>query len=191
MTNRQIRISRKMLFTWLMLASLILFLVPQNLTSSFQFAFARIFRVPLSFSRAVLLSNQVNNSPDYINQRQQSQYRNHIANLQEKLHQEQQKVRLLSGLRKAVPIKDAKYIIADIIRAQLDGSARELTINCGQNDGLEVGQFVLGDNSIIGTVTDVSSRIAQVKLITDPSSNIEIKTASLNLFALMQGDGNG
>jgi rod shape-determining protein MreC len=180
-----------MLFTWLMLASLILFLVPQNLTSSFQFAFARIFRVPLSFSRAVLLSSQVNNSPDYMNQRQQSQYRNHIANLQEKLHQEQQKVRLLSGLRKAVPIKDAKYVIADIIRAQLDGSTRELTINCGQNDGLEVGQFVLGDNSIIGTVTDVSSRIAQVKLITDPSSNIEIKTASLNLFALMQGDGDG
>jgi rod shape-determining protein MreC len=180
-----------MLFTWLMLASLILFLVPQNLTSSFQLAFARVFRVPLSFSRAVLLSSRVNNSPDYMNQRQQSRYRNHIANLQEKLRQEQQKVHLLSGLRKAVPIKDAEYVIADIIRAQLDGSTRQLTINCGQDDGLKVGQFVLGDNSIIGTVTDVSSRIAQVKLITDPSSNIEIKTASLNIFALMQGDGNG
>ncbi|MBA7702058.1 hypothetical protein ES703_110811 [subsurface metagenome] len=77
---------------------------------------------------------------------------------------------------------------ADIITFS-DGS-NKLIINRGENDGLAKSQFVLGDNSIIGTISDVGPRTAQVKLVTDPASKIAIRIAELNINRLMQGNGN-
>ncbi|MHC4735435.1 MAG: hypothetical protein ACYTDW_13395, partial [Planctomycetota bacterium] len=48
-------LSRPMLFTWLMLTGLILLFAPQNLTNDLQFAFARIFRWPLTIGKNISL----------------------------------------------------------------------------------------------------------------------------------------
>ncbi|MFC1781603.1 hypothetical protein ACFLZ8_05020, partial [Planctomycetota bacterium] len=57
-------VSRRMLFTWLMLAGFILFLAPQNLTNKFQFAFASVFRVPLKIGNSYSLSRTVQQNID-------------------------------------------------------------------------------------------------------------------------------
>jgi hypothetical protein len=54
--EKQIRVSRRMLFTCFMLAALIFFFTPQKVTNKFQFAFARFFRWPLSIGRSISLS---------------------------------------------------------------------------------------------------------------------------------------
>ncbi len=187
-----------MLFTWFMLAGLIFILAPQSLTNKFQFAFAHIFRWPLSVGRnislarhAVLTRHDVSTgqlSMEASNIRE-TQYQNYIANLEAQLKEEQRKVEHLSGLRSRLPLKGANLVLADVSIASIDQLHSELTINRGQEDGLAKGQFVLADNSVIGIISEASSRTARVKLFTDPSSKIAVKIGKLNVERLMQGVG--
>jgi rod shape-determining protein MreC len=201
MARRQIRIwvpnrnkkyiespSRRMLFTWFLLAGFIFLLGPQSLTNKFQFAFARIFRWPLSIGRTITLSAR---TPAAVLRQQDAgvsrikydQLQNYLANLTEELNSERQKVEELSKLRNRRPLEGAGLMLADVITASGDG----LIINRGGDDGLQKGQFVLGDNSIIGTISDVSPRTAKVELITETTSSIAVDINGLK--AVIRGDG--
>jgi len=190
MVGKRIRVSRRMLLTWFMLAGLILLFTPQNLTSKFQFAFARIFSWPLSISRNVSLSARTQQSlADVVSRREYNKLQNYLANVTEELLQERQKLEKLSRLRSRFVWEGVDFVLADVITAFIDGSHSELIINRGEIDGLAKGQFVLVDNSIMGTISDVSSRIARVKLITDSTSSIAVKIAGLNVDRVMEGSG--
>ncbi|UCF14946.1 MAG: hypothetical protein JSW59_16170, partial [Phycisphaerales bacterium] len=82
MAKKRIEISERMLFTCLILFGLIMFLVPQSVTSKLQFAFVGVFGQPLSicrnFTRAA--SNQQSASK-VVGQRQYLKLRNHLANI--------------------------------------------------------------------------------------------------------------
>ena len=179
-----------MLFIWFMLAGFILLFAPQNLTNRFQFAFARIFRWPLSIGRNISLSARTRSATGgLIDPTSHREYENHITNLTKWLEQEHKKVEKLSGLPDRFALEDVKFILADVIPAS-DRSANKLIINRGKNYGVRQGQFVLGDNSIIGTISNVSFRSAQVKLVTDPTSKIAVRIAGLNVSRVMQGIGS-
>jgi len=108
----------------------------------------------------------------------------------EDLLQKQRKLEKLSRLYNRLHVLEgARLMVADVITASINGSRNELIINRGESDGLAKGQFVLGDNSVVGTISDVDSRTACVKLITDPTSKIAVKIAELNVDRLMQGNG--
>ena len=180
-------LSRRMLFTWFMLTGLILLFAPQNLTNDLQFAFARIFRWPLTIGKNISLYSRTKQPAPGTMFSKESNY---IANLEEQLRQKHLEVIELSRLRGRFPaLENAGLLMADVYRATINGTRSELTINRGENDGLAKGQFVLGDNSIIGTVSDVSPRTARVKLFTDPSSKIAVRIGNLNIDRLMQGCG--
>ncbi len=173
-----------MLFTWFMLAGFILLLAPQKLTSKFQFAFAHIFRWPLSIGRNISLSaREQPQLTEVVSRAKYNQLQNHLANLTEELNEERQKVKELSGMRNRLPLEGAGLILAEVITASIEGHI----INRGENDGLRKGQFVLGDNSIIGTISDVSPRTAKVELVTETTSNIAVEIGGLK--AVIQGDG--
>jgi len=182
-----------MLFTWFMLAGLIFLFAPQNLTNKFQFAFARIFSWPLSIGRNISLSARMQSArggfADVVSRSKYDRLRNHLANITEWLAQERQKVEKLSGLHDRAVWKGVNFVLADVITAS-GSSHNRLIINRGKSDGLAKGQFVLGDYSIIGTISDVDSRTAQVKLFTDPTSKIAVKIEGLNVNRVMQGNGN-
>jgi rod shape-determining protein MreC len=183
-------LSRPMLFTWFMLTGLILLFAPQNLTNDLQFAFARIFRWPLTIGKNISLYARTRRPAPGVMFDKESQIQNYIANLEEQLRQEHQKVVELSGLRDRFhALENAGLIMADVIRVYINAAQSELTINRGQNDGLAEGHFVLGDNSIIGTISELSPRTASVKLFTDPASRIAVRIGNLNIDRLMKGDG--
>ncbi len=116
MARKQIRVSRRMLFTWFMLAGFIFLFAPQNLTNKFQLAFARIFRWPLSIGRSIsLVAHTQQPLTDVVSRREYNKLQNHLANLTEQLYQEHQKVENLSGLRDRLPLKGAKIVLADVI----------------------------------------------------------------------------
>ncbi|GAI97229.1 unnamed protein product [marine sediment metagenome] len=81
-------------------------------------------------------------------------------------------------------------MLADVITATINEACGELLINRGENDGLAEGQLVLGDYSIIGTISDVDSRLSRLKLITDPTSKVAVSIADVDVRCVMQGNGN-
>jgi len=191
MANKQIRVSDRMLLTWFMLAGFIFLFAPESFTNKFQFAFARIFRRPLCIGRNISLSAHTRQPlTGVVSRREYNKLQNHLANVTQWLQQERQKVEKLSGLRDRLVWKGVNFVLADVITTSVGGSHSKLIINRGKNDGLAKGQFVLGDYSIIGTISDVDPRTAQVKLVTDPTSKTAIKIAELDIGMIMQGGGN-
>ena len=184
-------LSRRMLLTWFILAGFILLFSPQTLTNKFQFAFARVFHLPLSLGRNISLSAGTQHSvTNIVSRGKYNRLKNHLANVMEQLYQEHQIVEVLSRLRNRFALEGANLVHADVITASIGGGRSELIINRGENDGLAKGQFVLGDNSIIGTIFDVSPRTAQVRLFTDPAFKIAVKIGRLNTERLIHGNGN-
>ncbi len=177
-----------MLFTWCMLTGFIFLFTPQSITNKFQFAFARIFRWPLSIGRNISLSTRAQQPmTNVISRSEYNRLQNHLANITEQWQQERLKVEKLSGLRNRFPLEGVKLVLADVITASVSASHSELIINRGQDDGLAKGQFVLGDNSVIGVVDSVDSGTGRIRLITDSASKIEVQIAGTN--RILQGVG--
>jgi len=180
-----------MSFTLFTLVGLIFLFAPQSLTNKFQFAFARIFQWPLSISRNLSLFAQTRQSlTKVVSKREFDKLQNHLDNVTDELLQERKKVEKLSGLRNRSPWEGAKFVLADIITSSVDELQSELIINRGQEDGLSKGQFVLGDNSIIGIISSADSRTARARLFTDPTSNIPVTIPGADVSRVMQGAGN-
>ena len=189
MAWKQTKISARMLFVWFLLAGLIFLFAPQQLTCKFQSAFTHIFRLPLSIGRNISLASDIQQPlTDIVSRREYNKLQNHIANLTQLLEQEHKKNEQLSGLRNRFVLEGASFVLADIITASSGGLESELSINRGQIDKIKSGQFVLADNSVIGVVSNVSSRTAQVRLITDYNSKIPVQIAGIS--RIMQGCGN-
>lgn len=178
-----------------MLAGFILLFAPQKLTNKFQFAFARIFHWPLSIGRNVslfasrLTASGQQPTSDIVSRREYNKLQAHADNLEEALIQGRREFKKLYGLYNRYVWDGVEFALADVTRASIDESHCELIINCGEKNGLARGQFVLGDNTIIGAISEVSPHTARVKLITDPTSKIAVKIRGLNIGAVMQGNG--
>jgi rod shape-determining protein MreC len=180
-----------MLFTWFMLGGFILLFSPLGLTGKFQFAFARIFRWPLSTGRQIPLSAKTELPFKDDAEKKESQYQNYIANLEAELQQKNLTIQQLTGLRTRLhDLEGAKLVPADIILSSVSGLRSELIINRGKDDGLTNGMFVLGNNSVIGTVSDMSARTAKVRLFSDASSTVQVNIPDVETNMLMQGAGN-
>jgi cell shape-determining protein MreC len=193
MARKRHEISNRMLLVWLTLAGGILLLTPQKITGKFQGAFTHAFRFPLRLGRSITLSARMTDTAAYTSRRTAEQYENHIANLAAELEQKNRQIETLAKIRyRQHGLAGTALVMADVITANLVGSRNELLINRGQNDGLQVEQFVLGENCIIGTVSYVWARQAKVKLVTDSSSRLAvIPTKSGQKPVWMFGDGNG
>jgi rod shape-determining protein MreC len=191
MAGKRVIVSNRMLFAWFMLGGLILLFSPLGITSKFQFAFARLFRWPLKAGRQMPLSAKTEMPLKDDAGRKESQYQNYIANLEEELRQKNLTIEQLSGLRTRLSgLEGAKLIPADIILSSVSGLRNELTINRGKDDGLVSGMFVIGNNSVIGTVSDMSARTARVRLFSDTSSTVQVNIPNVEINMLMQGAGN-
>jgi len=178
-----------MLFTWFTLAGFIFLFSPSNLTNKFQFAFHRIFRWPLSIGRNISLSAGTRQPlGDVVSRDEYKRLLNHLANVIQQRNDAHQTVQKLSKMRNIPGWERMGFVPADVITVSIDEMRSELIINRGQDDDLVKGQFVLADNSVIGTISDVDARTARVKLFTDPTSNTAVRIG--NTDSLMQGSGN-
>jgi cell shape-determining protein MreC len=121
--------------------------------------------------------------------RSETKYLNYIANLEETLAKERKKLKKLYGLYNTNVWEGTDFALADVIDT-VEGSRNELTIACRKTSGLTKGQYVLGNESIVGTISDVFPQISKAKvvLITDPTSRIPVKIADLK--SIMKGNGN-
>lgn len=196
MTHKRTNISRRVLFLYCMLGSLIFLFLPPSLTGKVQLAYARVFRITLAGGRFVTLESLKPPPSKTFSLEErtrllaiQQRQANHIANLQAQLDEAHNQIEWLAKLRSVREWDRMSFLPASVI-SDPEQSQSNLLINRGRADGLAIGQFVLGDISVIGTVSDVSERTAKVKLITDPTSRIAVRIAEL-APGLMVGCGPG
>jgi len=176
-----------MLFTWLMLGGLILLLAPQSMTGKIQLGFVRVFRWPLSIGRGfALTANTQQTLEDAVPRREYNKLQNHCDNLEELVRVQREKFEKLYGLYNTYPWDGADLKVVDVIAASTD----QLTVKYDKGAGLVKGQYVLGDNSIIGTLSDFTAGTAHVKLFTDPKSAIQVKIGELDVKMMMRGNGD-
>jgi len=188
MARTRTKVSKGILFTWCLLGGVILLVAPQTITSKFQLAFARIFHTPLEAGRSITLSARTSQPiKDVVSRREYNKLLNQLANVTQQLEQAEKKIEALSGLSRKFAASDAKFVLAEVVKT----ASTDIIINCGQNYSLSKGQFVIADDSIIGSISDVWSQTAQVRLITSPKSKIAVRIGSLNVDAVMRGDGKG
>jgi rod shape-determining protein MreC len=196
MTQSRIKISRGMLFACLMLGGVIFLLMPPSVTGNLQLIYANLFRVPLAAGRGLTLAartlptKEAPGPQDY--ERLLASHRrmeNHVANLQAQLALAQQKIDELAGIRTNPDWNRMRFIEAAVMTDPAQGQD-ELLINRGQADGLIVGQYVLGDRSIIGEVSAVAAQTARIRLISNRASKIPVRIAGLNVRRIMEGCGD-
>jgi len=182
-----------MLFAYFMLGGGIFLFTPPSITGKLQLAYARVFRGPLQRGRIVTLAGQPSplghtfDSQDYTKLiTMQQRLRNHIANQQAQIEEARRQIEQLSGLRTVPEWNRMSFRLAGIINDPRQ-THTDLLVNRGQEDNVIVGQFVLGDNSVIGVVSDVSAQTARVKLITDPTSRIAVRISGIEARGVMEG----
>ena len=193
MARKQTKLSRRMLFTWFMLTGCILLFAPQSLTGKLQLAFVDIFRWPLSLSGNVALTARSEQPVNESLGGGEARLRNYIANLEQTLEQQRKEFQRLYGLYNSPVWEGADWVLAKVITKEVDGPRNELTIDYRKGKGLAKGQYVLGGESIIGTISDVFPQMgtARVKLLTDSTSQIPVRIGGGNLKNIMKGsDGN-
>ncbi|HSX14370.1 MAG TPA: rod shape-determining protein MreC [Candidatus Saccharimonadales bacterium] len=66
----------------------------------------------------------------------------------------------------------AQLVAADVIGYQPDNFRQFLTIAKGSNDGLKVGQAVVADGVLVGTISETSRTSAKVFLLSDPNFKV-------------------
>lgn len=113
---------------------------------------------------------------------------NHIANVTRQRDDAYEEVDKLRKIRSQPAWERAGFIQGDVITVFIDKLRGELVINRGKEDGVEKDLFVLADNSIIGTISEVDTRTSQVRLFTDPASNTAVIIGKSDW--LMKGCGN-
>ena len=193
MARNQVRLSQSSLFACLMLIGLICLFTPENVTGKFHFAFIRLMPVSVLNSGLRMLSSAAKkDSPsEHVPRRLYEQMENYAANLRAQRDDLHQRLQKIAKMRSSIGLDNAAIVTADVISSNITGTSHELIINQGGDNGLKNGQFVLGDNSIIGVVSDVSSRTAKVRLISDPGCKVPVKICASDAYIRWKMEGDG
>ncbi len=180
-----------MLFAWFMLGGLILLFAPRGLTGRIQLGFARVFRWPLSVGGNFALTRSTDQLVrDVVPRVEYEKLQVHINNLRATLDREREKYRTFYGLYNDPVWDGANFALAKVITADTKDARKELTVDYSKDARLVEGQFVLGNESIIGTIADASAGTAHVKLLTDSTSAIPVKIGNLGVRMMMVGNGD-
>lgn len=192
MTQKWTRVSKRMLFIWCLLGGLICLFAPPSLTSKLQLAYTYAFSWPLRAGHGLSLAAGTISSPRDVRNAdagtaatEQRQLKNHIDNLEAQLKEARQEIDDLGHIRAVPQWNRMTFLRADV---SLTSPTQDvLFINRGQKDGVAVGQYVLGDMSIIGVIASVSSQQAKVKLINGQGSKMPVTIGESDLARVMEG----
>ncbi len=206
MTSKWVKTSKRMLLLYCTLGGLIFLFSPPSLTGKIQLAYARAFGGVLTTGRQLTLASRTalptkpRSFSDYTHRQLEEQVaalqaqvrrlQNHVTNRDAQVKEAYHKIDELARLRTIPEWDRMRFQLAGII-ALTGPNESELLIDRGQEDGVQPGQYVIGELSMIGVVCDVSAQTARVRLITDAKSTIPVLVPELDARGLMQGTGDG
>ena len=87
-------------------------------------------------------------------------------------------------------LSDSETISATVISRKTGSWWRQIILNKGAKDGVEVGSFVVGPGGLLGRVNNTSLFTSSVKLLTSPESKVGIWVERSQSHGLLVGLGN-
>ncbi|HIJ67136.1 MAG TPA: rod shape-determining protein MreC [Planctomycetes bacterium] len=194
MALKKPKTSRSSIFAGLLVAGVVLLLLPQSVTNGLNFLFARVFNPVLSIGRSTDPEIFKPASSDFVPRAEYNRLQAAYDNVRAALITEHERYEKLAGIKSALPRPGPKLVLAEVMNTSIGGLRRELIINKGDVDGLRPGQYVLGGNGIIGTVSETSEATARVRLVTDASHKIKVAIWQSDkkryIYARMDGNGS-
>ena len=96
-------------------------------------------------------------------------------------------------LRKILNIQESSSsdtISAAVISRKTGGWWRQIILNKGSKDGVEIGNTVVGPGGLLGRVNNTSLLTSTVKLLTSPESKVGVWVDRTQMNGLLVGTGN-
>jgi len=85
---------------------------------------------------------------------------------------------------------DDKHISAAVISRKTGSWWRQIILNKGSNDGVEIGNIVIGPGGLLGRVKNTSLFTSSVTLITSPESKLGVWVDRIQINGLLVGLGD-
>ena len=103
------------------------------------------------------------------------------------LEKDNKRLRAILSLQR---LSDSETIPASVISRKTGNWWRQITLNKGSKDGVEVGNFVVGPGGLLGRVHNTSLFTASVRLLTSPESKVGVWIERIQSHGLLVGSGN-
>ena len=87
-------------------------------------------------------------------------------------------------------LSDSETIAANVISRKTGSWWRQIILNKGTKDGVEVGSFVIGPGGLIGRINSTSLFTSSVRLLTSPESKVGVWVDRVQSHGLLVGAGN-
>lgn len=84
---------------------------------------------------------------------------------------------------------DSRVEVAEIMNVATDPFQQQIVINKGSENGVYVGQPIIGEDGIVGQVVTVSTKMSRALLITDREHSIPIRVVRNDFRAIASGTG--
>lgn len=117
--------------------------------------------------------------------------RQEVILTQSALRENTQLKRLLAYLQGPTFPKDYRPITARVIARAPSQFTQQIVVSAGKNDGIAKHDAVVTADGLVGEVTKVASRVAQVTLLTDPTSAVSALDIHSNADGILQLDQSG
>lgn len=129
-----------------------------------------LFQSPVDAIKTTFESfNSMNNlEKDYETYKEQALRSDYLQNENNELKRQIDELTKLTQMQQNS--KQFEYKSATIIGRDINSWSDELTINIGENNGIQPGMIVVGESGIIGKISEVSKLTSKVSLITSSKS---------------------
>jgi len=162
------------LFITLLMISFAMLFLPQSITKNLNFFYIELFKPLLSLGKEgpaqPFLSGDV--SQDFVSRTEYDSLWKAYKNIKAELHQLEDEYEILANYRLVMPLPGPALLPASIITHQ---PSDYMIIDRGSNDGVEIGQYVLGGNTIIGEILETSPATSRVALVTRKDNIMQVR----------------
>jgi rod shape-determining protein MreC len=196
MAGRKNHFSNASIFFTFLTIGIVLFLLPDRVTSRLSLSFYDTFESILQIGRDVQMDavrlhphqEETVSKAEYV--RLWKSYKNLHAQMLS-LHKEYER---LANIKSGLPTSSSGWVPARTT-GTTGNYSHELIINKGSDSLIRPGQFVLSENkdSLIGVINETSEATAKVRLLTDAKQTLEVRIrregTNKDIGAIMVGNG--
>ena len=87
-------------------------------------------------------------------------------------------------------LSNSESISASVISRKTGSFWRQIILNKGAKDGVEIGSYVVGPGGLLGRVNNTSLFTSSVQLLTSPESKVGVWVERIQMHGLLVGSGN-